>query len=77
MSHEPGRDDRDLLAGLLGSDHDGERRAAACRATALIRDAGLTWAEVIRAAGPRSTECHGAEREVGVDWYSKLTACLY
>lgn len=44
------------VAGLLGSSIDGERSAAAFGATALIREAGLTCAEVIRAAGPRLPE---------------------
>ena len=44
------------VAGLLGSDHDGERSAAAFRATTLIREAGLTWRQLIEAAGPRATD---------------------
>ena len=35
------------LLGLLGSDHNGEIAAAARMADALIRDAGVTWADVI------------------------------
>ena len=35
------------LLGLLGSDHDGEIVAAGRMADALIRDAGVTWADVI------------------------------
>jgi hypothetical protein len=35
------------LLGLLGSDHNGEIAAAGRLADALIRDAGVTWADVI------------------------------
>jgi hypothetical protein len=35
------------VLGMLGSDHDGEVAAAGRRANALIRSAGLTWAQVI------------------------------
>jgi hypothetical protein len=35
------------LCGMLGSEHDGERAAAAAKADALVRAAGLTWAEII------------------------------
>jgi hypothetical protein len=35
------------LCGMLGSQHDGERATAAAKADALLRAAGLTWADVI------------------------------
>jgi hypothetical protein len=35
------------ILGLLGSAHDGERASAALKADALVRAAGLTWADVI------------------------------
>jgi hypothetical protein len=35
------------LLGLLGSDHNGEIAGAGRMADALIRDAGVTWADVI------------------------------
>jgi hypothetical protein len=41
------------VLGLLGSDHDGEVAAAGRRANALIKSAGLTWAQVIRPGGSR------------------------
>lgn len=34
------------VLGLLGSDHDGERSAAALRATAMLKEAGMGWADV-------------------------------
>ena len=64
------------VAGLLGSDHDGERAAAAYRATAIIREAGLTWRQVIEAAGPRVVEREPEQpRSGGPQWYSKALAC--
>lgn len=41
------------VLGMLGSDHDGERAAAALQASRLLRDRGLTWEEVL--ARPRAT----------------------
>jgi len=35
------------LLGLVGSQHDGEALAAARKAHQLVRDAGLTWHEVV------------------------------
>lgn len=34
------------LCGMLGSEHVGERAAAALKATAFLREHGLTWADV-------------------------------
>ncbi len=34
------------IAGLLASEHDGERAAAALKATAMLRAAGRSWADV-------------------------------
>ena len=34
------------VAGMLGSDHAGERAAAALKATAILKAAGKTWADV-------------------------------
>ena len=39
------------LCGMLGSAHDGERAAAAALADALVREAGLTWRDVIKVPG--------------------------
>ena len=35
------------LLGMLGSDHGGERAAAALKANALVREHGLVWSDVI------------------------------
>lgn len=34
------------VCGLLGSNHEGERAAAALKATAILKAAGKTWADV-------------------------------
>ena len=36
------------VLGMLGSDHAGERDNAAQAATKILRDAGLTWYDVLR-----------------------------
>jgi hypothetical protein len=44
------------LLGMLGSNHDGERAAAALKANALVREHGLVWSDVIPATPePRSS----------------------
>lgn len=40
------------ICGLLGSDQDGERSAAAWQATKLLRSQGLTWTDVFTPALP-------------------------
>jgi hypothetical protein len=35
------------LCGLLGSEHDGERAAAALKATSWLKEHGLSWADVM------------------------------
>lgn len=45
--HPPQRDRLVKLCGLLGSDHAGERDSAAVMASRLLRECGLTWADVI------------------------------
>ena len=62
-----GLGDRDKLVklcGLLGSNHDGERAAAALKADAHIKGLGLTWCDVIIA--PAAT----------VDWPAMARAIL-
>jgi hypothetical protein len=44
------------VLGLLGSDHDGEVAAAGRRAHAMVKNAGLTWPEVIGPAAPLKPE---------------------
>jgi hypothetical protein len=47
MTLDVDRDRLGKLLGLLGSDHDGEVAAAGRAAHRLIRDAGLTWCDVL------------------------------
>lgn len=37
------------ILGMLGSEHEGERAAAALKATEMVRAAGLDWARIIQA----------------------------
>jgi hypothetical protein len=50
------------VCGLLGSDFDGERAEAARRATQILRDAGLTWRDLV-AASPASRPAPREPRE--------------
>jgi hypothetical protein len=38
------------ILGMLGSQHPGERAAAAAKASAIVRAAGLTWRDVVVAS---------------------------
>ncbi len=35
------------ICGMFGSDHDGERAAAAALADRLVRQAGMTWGQIL------------------------------
>lgn len=48
------------VLGLLGSAHDGERAAAALKATAMLRDAGKSWGDVGVGAAPTRTDADAA-----------------
>ena len=50
------------VCGMLGSDFDGERAAAALMATKMLRSAGMTWAELLTHVGNRAND---AATEVG------------
>jgi hypothetical protein len=47
------------ILGLLGSSHDGERAAAAAKADALVRGAGLTWRDVVMPSPPIAPQLEG------------------
>lgn len=69
------------ILGMLGSDHDGERAAAAALASRLVRDKGLGWDDVIAADGPgRQQAPGGAQGGTGGSsrWQDSdnLTVCL-
>jgi hypothetical protein len=44
------------LLGMLGSDHDGERAAAALKAHQLVKARGLTWKEIIQVERPTTDQ---------------------
>ena len=58
------------ICGLLGSNQDGERSAAAYQATKILQEHRLTWRDVIEAAGRRE-----AEQLEAPDWREQLTVC--
>ncbi len=68
--------DRDRLVkllGMLGSDHSGERDAAALAVVRLLRQRKLAWSDVIAAAGPAPN----ATRAVAeTNWRQTVAACL-
>jgi hypothetical protein len=64
------------ILGLLGSDHPGERDAAAQAANKLVRERGLTWGDVI---GPPIVPDHvpriRAWRSADSDWRRMAQYC--
>lgn len=50
------------ILGLLGSEHEGERSAAALKATAWLKEHGLTWADVTLAGTIEAEESELAQR---------------
>jgi hypothetical protein len=48
------------IAGMLGSEHDGERAAAARIATAELQALGLTWRDLVERAQRSTTKVGGA-----------------
>jgi hypothetical protein len=74
---DPGAADRlRKLCGMLGSEHDGERAAAAAKADALVRSLGLSWGDVI---GPSIVPDHvpriRAWRASDSDWQRMAQFC--
>lgn len=73
--------DRDRLAailGLLGSDHAGERDAAALAASRFLRIRGLTWPDVIGIApaqAPPRDPLRDLLRGWPTQWRSAVMAC--
>jgi len=60
------------VCGLLGSDQDGERAAAAYHATVILRAAGFTWRDVIERAFDPSPPRYGPP----VSWQAEVAAFL-
>jgi hypothetical protein len=74
--HPQAADKLAKICGLLGSAHDGERASAAAKADALVRAAGLTWADVINvppiiADAPRIRSW----RSTSTDWQKMAAFC--
>jgi len=72
------------LCGMLGSEHDGERAAAALKASNFLRERTLTWNEVIQVLGAQEPIQHvrpatakdDARRTVrSIDWRADLAMC--
>ncbi|GGF15050.1 hypothetical protein GCM10011321_03620 [Youhaiella tibetensis] len=56
------------IAGMFGSDHAGERAAAALAAHRLVTGLGLTWWDVLTGAGPRPAhQVVMRAHEIGID----------
>jgi hypothetical protein len=58
------------ILGMLGSEHDGERAAAAQAASKFLRDRNLSWWDLIggdRAEKPRRDQVVHRSYEIGID----------
>jgi hypothetical protein len=66
------------ILGMLGSDHDGERAAAAALASRLVREKGLSWSDLIADGGGRQGGHAGASGGPGpgATWQASLSQCL-
>lgn len=65
------------LCGMLGSAHDGERAAAAAKASKLLRDRGLVWGDVIAApAKATRTTTKRPAPPTPPEWPEQLSFCL-
>ena len=74
MALAPGQRDKLVrVLGMLGSEHMGERAAAALAADKLLRSVGVTWAEVI-GEQPVSSG-YGFSASPVPDYVSDLQAC--
>ena len=66
------------LLGMLGSNHDGERAAAALKANALVRDHGLVWSDIIPTphADRRPNDARAKNQDdQKVDWRTMRDFC--
>ena len=52
------------VLGLLQSAHDGEVTEAARRATRMVREAGLTWQDILRVDDTQNRDLYGAQQVV-------------
>src|SRR3954447_25982978 len=74
MSKPVPRDRLQKLCGLFGSQHDGERAAAAALADKLVRSTGLTWRDVIR--WPEPAHSPPEMPDIPDDWRGLATRAL-
>ncbi len=64
------------ILGMLGSDHDGERAAAAALASRLVRDKGLTWDTLILGSvGQQGGSKPSGDPGTGPGWRAALAFC--
>jgi hypothetical protein len=63
------------LLGMLGSTYAGERATAGLKADELVKEAGLTWADVIRISG-RAGLKHRHDHYESCDWHEMQDTCL-
>jgi hypothetical protein len=61
------------LCGLLGSEHEGERAAAALKADRLVRECGLTWEQII--ARPAAFRASAVSASPAVSDHRVAAAC--
>lgn len=67
------------ILGMMGSDHDGERAAAAALASRIVRAAGLGWDDLISTApAPQQQAPGGARDGAGSRWQDSddIAVCL-
>lgn len=70
---ETDRDKLTRLLGMLGSDFDGEVANAGRLADRLVRNAGLTWRDIIGSSPPPDQDHHGDP--LRGDWRAMAAAC--
>jgi hypothetical protein len=63
------------LCGMFGSNHDGERAAAALKADQLVRQNGLTWHDVIVMPRHEAPRDHGWRHGILLSRASTETQC--
>jgi hypothetical protein len=64
------------LLGMLGSNHDGERAAAALKANALVREHGLVWSDVIPTAEQKPEPADRGDWRVMRDYCAQRSSLL-
>ena len=65
------------LLGMIGSDHDGEALNAARLADKLVREAGLTWAEVFSEGSPKTKRISVDPGEIVEEIVEIYKSCIH